>query len=105
MSRAVRHLFACLLLVLLPFQALAASLAMAEAPVVTCAEQMMDGMDCCDDVCIEAGDCAVHAAIAVPVAASTAPLFPVSAAAIAPVPSLHESTIPDGLERPPQAFS
>lgn len=105
MSRTVRHLFACLLLVLLPFQALAASLAMAEAPVVSCAEQMMDEMDCCDNVCMEAGDCAVYAAIAIPVPTSTAPVFPVSAAAIAPVPSLHESTIPDGLERPPQASS
>ena len=105
MSRAVRHLFACLLLVLLPFQALAAGFAMAEAPVVACAEQMMGDTDCCDDVCMEAGDCALYAAIAVPVAARTTPVFPGSDAAITPAPSLHESTIPDGLERPPQAFS
>ncbi len=62
MSRAVRHLLACLLLVLLPFQALAASFAVADAPIVTCAEMMMDGMDCCDEdsnTCPDASNCAV----------------------------------------------
>ena len=107
MSRFVRHLFACLLLVLLPFQALAASFAVAAAPVVSCTEQMMDGMDCCDEEstsCPGAGDCVVHVVIALPVPASATCILPCSSAAIAPVPALHESYIPDRLQRPPQAF-
>ena len=107
MSRAIRHLFACLLLVLLPFQALAASFAMAEAPLVSCADMMMDGMDCCDQdsgTCPDASNCTVHfAAIALPVATSASPAFPGNRAAAAPVSALHDSFIPDGLQRPPQA--
>ena len=106
MSRAVRHLLACLLLVLLPFQALAASFAMADAPLISCADMMMDGMDCCDEdsgACPDASNCTVHfAAIALPVATGAAPVFPGSDAVLAIVPALHDSFIPDGLQRPPQ---
>ena len=107
MSRAVRHLFACLLLVLLPFQALAASYAMADAPLVSCADMMLAGMDCCDDdsgTCPDASHCTVHfAAIALPVAASASPALPGNRAGLASVPALHDSFIPDRLQRPPQA--
>jgi hypothetical protein len=108
MSRAVRHLFACLLLVLLPFQALAASMSIGSAPVVSCAEQMEAGMDCCDQdstTCPDASHCSVHAAIAVPLLAVVPAAFPLSAASISPVPSLHESYIPEGLQRPPQLLA
>ncbi len=107
MSRAIRHLFACLLLVLLPFQALAASAAMGEAPALPCAEQMMDGMDCCEDdtICPVAGECAVHIAVALPAEPRIMAAFPGPEPAAAPVPALHESHIPERLQRPPQNAS
>lgn len=105
MPRAVRHLFACLLLVLLPFQALAASYAVAEAPLASCAGMMMDGMDCCDEgACPDTSNCAANvAAAALPVPASAPPILPGRDAALAFVPELHDSFIPDRLPRPPQA--
>ncbi len=107
MSRTICHLFACLLLVLLPFQALAASAVMGEAPLVACAEQMIDGMDCCEDenICPNAGECAAYGAFALPAKPPAMAALPAPAAEVAPIPILHESHIPDGLQRPPRTAS
>jgi hypothetical protein len=104
MSLAIRRMFACLLLVLLPFQAFAASNAAAEAPLVACPMAMMADMGCCDDD----GGCASMDCVAVSPAALPASVAPCidpgeSAEATHIVPLLHESHFPDGLQRPPQA--
>jgi hypothetical protein len=44
MPPTVRHLFCCVLLILLPFQALAAAFIAAQAPLASCAQMMEDGM-------------------------------------------------------------
>ncbi|WP_426105920.1 hypothetical protein [Massilia sp. TSP1-1-2] len=81
---------------------------MAKAPLVTCADQMMEGMDCCDQdsgTCPDASNCALHlAAIALPVQTAAAPALGGCGAAVAPIATLHDSFIPDGPQRPPQAL-
>lgn len=103
MSHAIRRLFACLLLVLLPFQALAVGDAASKAPLMACPAAMMAEMDCCDG----AGGCSALDCLAVAPAALPSSALPALAAGAHPEPAptaalLHESYLPDGPQRPPQ---
>ncbi|MDM5178955.1 hypothetical protein PO883_17275 [Massilia sp. DJPM01] len=113
MPSAFRRLLACLLLVLLPFQAMAAGVAACDAAGRACSEQMMRMMDCCDhgdqsssDLhCGSAFGCLSAAAHAL-LPGVPAPLVQSQAGAVAVVPvHFHDSFIPDGPHRPPRPLS
>lgn len=111
MPSAIRHFIAALLLVLLPFQAMAASYAAGAAPVATWPDHMK-AMDCCDPPdhetagsCAAAGTCAAVTVPGLPSRAPRAAPLPMRAVFTTAVPSLHESFVPDGPQRPPQPRS
>ncbi|MFB9240418.1 hypothetical protein IV454_24570 [Massilia antarctica] len=113
MPSAFRRLLACLLLVLLPFQAMAAGVAACNAAGRACSEPMMQMMDCCDHGdqsspelhcgtafgCMSAAAPALLPDMSVPVVLSQP-----RALALAPV-QFHDSFIPDGPQRPPRPLS
>lgn len=107
MSTAFRHLIACLLLVLLPLQVMAATFVASEKPAVPCAQATMADMDCCDDD--TGGDCApvdclgIAAMTAMPAAHVQAGAVADRVAAHGAAPPHPDSHIPDGLQRPPRA--
>ncbi|HEX8611155.1 MAG TPA: hypothetical protein VF800_07680 [Telluria sp.] len=105
----MRRLLACLLLVLLPFQAIGAVVAACD-----CATEMTQMMDCCDHDsdqpasgahCGAALGCMSAAAPAL-LACTPAPvLLPQGSVAAAPPVHFHDSFIPDGPQRPPRLLS
>ncbi|NHZ61516.1 hypothetical protein [Massilia genomosp. 1] len=109
MRSAFRRLLACLLLVLMPFQAIGASVS-----ACACPSQMMQMMDCCDhDSDVQASDS--HCGAALGCMAAPAPALPERVPAAA-MPSqggiaaatpvhFHDSFIPDGPQRPPRPLS
>lgn len=107
MSTAFRHLIACLLLVLLPLQVMAATFVASEKPAVPCAQATMADMDCCDND--SGGDCApvncltLAAMTAMPAAHFQAGAVTDPVAAHGAALHYPDSHIPDGLQRPPQA--
>jgi hypothetical protein len=108
MTRAVRHFFAVLLLVLLPLQAFAAGYAAGEAPVVPCPAEMMDA-GCCDGDGINSAGCGASSCLALAAPALPAAAVPdlpgaIRVAAAPVVPRLHPSHVPDGPRRPPRAL-
>ena len=113
MPSAFRRLLACLLLVLLPFQATAASVAACEAAGRPCSEQMMQMMDCCDHGDQSSSDLHCGTAFGCMSAAAPAllpgvpvPLMLSQPRALAPAPvQFHDSFIPEGPQRPPRPLS
>ncbi len=107
----MRRLFACLLLVLLPFQAMAVSLGAMEKQAGPCAQMMMADMDCCDsdggDGCAPASCLGVTATVAAVLPVAAAPLAGQGQPCARPggPPHYPASFIPDSPQRPPQAHS
>ena len=107
MSSSLRRFFACLLLVLLPFQAFAAGDAASKAPLVACSAAMMAEMGCCDaddsGAGCHASDCITPALATVPADVQVAAAPPLRLPAAESVPGGYRSHIPDGPQRPPQS--
>lgn len=116
MSPFLRRLVACLMFVLLPFQALAAPHGQCGNGTSDCAEMMMQG-DCCDHEasagassdgahhCVSAAGC-MSAAYAIAIPAEIRQAAPAAAASdIGPAsPTFYRSFIPEALQRPPRTL-
>lgn len=113
MSKPIRRLVACLLLVLLPLQAFAGVVAASEKAVKPCPQQMQ-GSECCDKAKPAPDQLKCCAGAACAPAPSMSALLP---NAVKPLPKIFrtvaidpprvgfDSFIPDSLQRPPRALA
>ncbi|MEO7493867.1 MAG: hypothetical protein ABIT83_21210 [Massilia sp.] len=109
MSRSIRRLLACLLILLLPFAAIAGSLARVDSLTRHCPPAAkMRSADCCkhDSKAGAAAACCSAAAASIAALPAVALAAPPQAPGRAPMPVLamfYESFIPDSLHRPPRS--
>lgn len=118
MSPFFRRLVACLLFVLLPFQALATDTGACAKSMSDCAEmtEMMMHGDCCDDAhaddapdgahsCASEAGCMAAYAVAIPATVTLSAFASAVNDVGAGQSSSYRSFIPDTLQRPPCFFS
>jgi hypothetical protein len=111
MSASLRRIVAVLLFLLLPFQAIAGTVAACKSAMSGCTQQMMQHKGCSDQTdkapadggCGGASSCAATPASPAALFDELALLLPKlqSVATACAPPRLHRSFIPDRLQRPP----